>query len=257
LRVLVDPETNQTLIAGMGELHLEIIADRLVRQFGVGANVGKPQVAYRETIQREAEADGRYIKQTGGRGQYGHVKIRIEPHPQGKRFEFVNEITGGTIPREFFRPIETGIVEAMEGGVLAGFPVVNVKVTLHDGSFHEVDSSELAFKIAASIAFKDAVKRAEPILLEPIMEVEAVTPEDFLGEVLGDLNGRRGRIEKMEARGGVQIVAARVPLAEMFGYATALRSLTQGRATFTMEFVSYDPMPKQLAEQIVARVQGR
>ena len=256
LRVLTDRDTNQMLIAGMGELHLEVIADRLVREFGVKANVGKPQVAYRETLAGAAQVEGKYIRQTGGRGQYGHVELKVEPHPDGDKFEFVNEVTGGAIPKEYIRPVETGIREAMEGGVLAGYPVVNVRATLLGGSYHEVDSSELAFKVAASMAFRDAAKRAGAELLEPVMAVEVLSPEEFLGEVIGDLNGRRGRIGQMEARAGLQIVTAQVPLAEMFGYATALRSLTQGRATFTMQFVEYDKVPKQLADQIVARVRG-
>ena len=256
-KVHVDPDTNQTLISGMGELHLEIITDRLIREFKVGANVGKPQVAYRETILKEAHGEGKYIKQTGGRGQFGHVKLRIEPHPKGDAYQFVNEIVGGTIPKEFIRSIDTGVREAMESGVLAGYPMAQVRVTLYDGSYHEVDSSELAFKIAASLGFKDAARRAEPVLLEPVMQVEVLTPEEFLGDVLSDLHGRRGRIERTEARAGFQVITAQVALSAMFGYATAVRSLTQGRASFTMHFHRYEPVPKQIAEQIVARVQGR
>jgi elongation factor G len=240
----------------MGELHLEIIVDRLTREFRVGANVGKPQVAYKETIKVAAKAEGKFIRQTGGRGQYGHVWIEIEPIERGKGFEFVNKIVGGTIPREFIPAVEKGIVEAMEGGVLAGYPVVDVKVILFDGSYHEVDSSELAFKIAASMAFKDACKKGDIVLLEPIMDVEVVTPEEYMGEVIGDLNSRRGRIQSMEKRGRAQVIRAMVPLAEMFGYATDLRSKTQGRGTYTMQFSHYDEVPKNLTEQIIAKIKG-
>ena len=257
LQVRVDRDTNQTLIAGMGELHLEIIADRLIREFKVGANIGRPQVAYRETILAVSKGESKFVRQTGGRGQYGHVKLRIQPHPGAEKFKFENEIVGGSIPKEFIAPIEKGVREAMESGMLAGYPLMNIRVTLLGGSFHEVDSSELAFKVAGSMAFREALKDADQTLLEPVMEVEVVVPEDFLGEVLNDLNGRRGRIGQMTPRAGSQIVRALVPLAEMFGYATALRSLTQGRANFTMQFVDYEALPKQLAEQIVARVQGR
>ena len=255
-RVTYNEETGQTIISGMGELHLEIIVDRLTREFRVGANVGKPQVAYKETIKLPAKAEGKFIRQTGGRGQYGHVWIEIEPLERGKGFEFVNKIVGGTIPREFIPAVEKGIVEAMEGGVLAGYPVVDVRVTLFDGSYHEVDSSELAFKIAASMAFKDACKKADIVLLEPIMDVEVVTPEEYMGEVIGDLNSRRGRIQSMEKRGKAQVIRAMVPLAEMFGYATDLRSKTQGRGTYTMQFSHYDEVPKNLTEQIIAKIKG-
>ncbi len=255
-RVRTDEETGQTIISGMGELHLEIIVDRLQREFKVEANVGKPQVAYRETITKPVEAEGRYIRQTGGRGQYGHVWLRLRPQPLGKGFEFVNAIVGGVVPREFIAPVEKGITEAMEGGVLAGYPMVDVAVELFDGSYHDVDSSEMAFKIAGSIGFKEGVQRAGPILLEPIMACEVVTPEDYMGEVIGDLNGRRGRIHGMESRSGVQVITAEVPLAEMFGYATALRSATQGRASYTMQFSHYQQVPAQLAEVIVAKVKG-
>jgi elongation factor G len=256
-KVHTDTETGQVIISGMGELHLEIIVDRLVREFNVGANVGKPQVAYRESITREAEADGRFVRQTGGRGQYGHVKIRMEPLGPGKGFEFVNGIVGGSIPREYIPAVEKGVREAMESGVLAGYEMNDVKITLYDGSYHEVDSSEIAFKIAASMAFKDAAHRAGPVLKEPIMKVEVVVPEEYMGEVIGNLNSRRGRIESMDSRPGTQIIRAMVPLAEMFGYATDLRSLTQGRATYTMHFSQYEEIPKALSDEIVARVRGR
>jgi elongation factor G len=241
----------------MGELHLEIIVDRMMREFGVGANVGKPQVAYRETIRKGAEAEGRHIKQTGGHGQYGHVKIRVEPLPTGGGFEFVNEITGGRVPKEYINPTEVGIKEALEGGILAGFPMSDLKVTLYDGSYHDVDSSEMAFKIAGSMAIKEAARKAKPVLLEPIMSVEVVVPEEYMGDVIGDLNSRRGRIEGMELRGTTQIIKAMVPLSEMFGYATELRSRTQGRGSFTMHFGKYEEVPGGIAEEIVSKVQGR
>ncbi len=255
-RVRVDEETGQTIISGMGELHLEIIVDRLMREFQIGANVGRPQVAYRESITAEAKGEGRFVRQSGGRGQYGHAKIRIAPLTDGTDFEFVNEITQGVIPREFIRPVELGVREAMERGVLAGYPMVGVSVTLYDGSYHEVDSSELAFKVAGSMAFQDAAKHAKPVLLEPIMEVEVVTPEEYMGDVIGDLNSRRGRIVSMEPRAGFQVVTSHVPLSEMFGYATDLRSATQGRATYTMQFDHYDEVPASIAEQIIARARG-
>jgi len=255
-RVSFNEETGQTIISGMGELHLEIIVDRLTREFKVGANVGKPQVAYKETIKMPAKAEGKFIRQTGGRGQYGHVWLDVEPLERGKGFEFVNKIVGGVIPREFIPAVEKGVIEALESGVLAGYPVVDLKVTLFDGSYHEVDSSELAFKIAASMAFKEACKKAELVLLEPIMNVEVVTPEEYMGEVIGDLNSRRGKIQTMEKRGKVQVIRAMVPLAEMFGYATDLRSKTQGRGTYTMQFSHYDEVPKNLMEQIVAKIKG-
>ncbi len=255
-RVSTDPETGQTIISGMGELHLEIIVDRLLREHSVRANVGRPQVAYRETITEEGAGEGRFIRQTGGRGQYGHAKIRIAPLTDGTDFEFRDEIRQGVIPREFIRPVELGIREAMERGILAGYPLVGVAATLYDGSFHEVDSSELAFKVAGSLAFQDAAKKAGPVLLEPVMEVEAVTPEEYMGEVIGDLNRRRGRVIRMEPRAGFQVVTVHVPLSEMFGYATDLRSQTQGRATYTMQFDHYDEVPQSRAEEIVARAKG-
>jgi elongation factor G len=256
-RVKTDTETGQVVISGMGELHLEIIVDRLKREFGVEASVGKPQVAYKETLTRAADGEGRYIKQTGGRGQYGHAKIHLTPGEAGKGLEFVNAIVGGTIPREYIKPIEEGIREAMTTGVLAGYPVDAVRIELYDGSYHDVDSSEMAFKVAGSMAFKDASHRAKPVLLEPVMRVEVVVPEEFMGDVMGDLNSRRGRIQSMEARGGTQIVTSRVPLSEMFGYATELRSRTQGRATYSMHFDRYEPAPQQVSDEIVARVQGK
>ncbi len=255
-RVSSDPDTGQTLIAGMGELHLEILVDRLRREHGVSANVGKPQVAYRETLAGSSAAEGRYIRQTGGRGQYGHVKIRVEPLGRDGGFEFVNAIVGGAIPREFVPAVETGIREAMEGGALAGYAMADVKVELYDGSFHEVDSSEMAFKIAGSMAFKEACRRAGVLLLEPVMRVETVVPEDRMGEVIGDLNARRGRIQSMESRPGLQAIQAAVPLAEIFGYATDLRSMTQGRGDYTMHFLHYEEVPKAIREEVVARVSG-
>jgi elongation factor G len=251
-----DEETGQTIISGMGELHLEIIVDRLLREFKVEANVGRPQVAYRETITRPAKQEGRYIRQTGGRGQYGHVWITVEPGEKGKGFEFVNKIVGGSIPREYIPAVEKGIVEAAEGGVIAGYPVVDVKVSLIEGSYHEVDSSEMAFKIAGSMAFKAACHGAGPILLEPVMGVEVVSPEDFMGDVIGDLSSRRGRIQGIEARGKTQVIGAHVPLAQMFGYATDLRSKTQGRATYTMQFDHYEPAPQSVSEEVIAKVKG-
>jgi len=256
-RVNTDPETGQTILSGMGELHLEIIVDRMMREFGVGANVGKPQVAYRETIRKDAEGEGRHVKQTGGHGQYGHVKIRVEPLPSGTGFEFVDDITGGRIPKEYIKPTEMGIKEALEGGILAGYPMSDVKVTLYDGSYHDVDSSEMAFKVAGSLAIKAAVKRAKPVLLEPIMAVEVVVPEEYMGDVIGDLNSRRGRIEGMELRGTTQIIKSSVPLSEMFGYATDVRSRTQGRGSFTMHFGKYEEVPGAIAEEIVSKVQGK
>ena len=249
-KVKVDHETNQTIISGMGELHLEIIVDRLKREFNVEAKVGAPQVAYRETIRGSSEAEQKYIKQTGGKGQYGHVKIRIEPMDTGGGFEFVNEIKGGAIPREFIPAVEKGIQEAMSSGVVAGYEVVDVRVTLYDGSFHDVDSSEMAFKIAGSLAFKDAVKKAGAVVLEPMMKVEVVCPEDFMGTVIGDLSSRRGKVQGTELRGELQGVQCEVPLSEMFGYATDVRSLTEGRATFTMEFSTYADVPANIYEQL-------
>ncbi|HXW91611.1 MAG TPA: elongation factor G [Terriglobales bacterium] len=256
-KVHTDPDSGQTIISGMGELHLEIIIDRMMREFSVEANVGKPQVAYRETIRRPAEAEGKYIRQTGGRGQYGHAKIRIEPVEPGKGYEFISEIVGGAVPREYIKPIDHGIREAMEGGVLAGYEMVDIKATLLDGSYHEVDSSEIAFKIAGSMAFKEAARKASPVLLEPVMQVEVVVPEDFAGAIMGDLSSRRGRIEGMEHRAGSQVIKSIVPLAEMFGYATHMRSSTQGRATYSMHFARYEEAPRSVAEEIIARVQGK
>ena len=256
-KVNTDPDSGQTIISGMGELHLEIIVDRMMREFNVQANVGKPQVAYRETIRRKSEAEGKYIRQTGGSGQYGHVKIRIEPNEPGKGYEFVNDVVGGTVPREYIKPVDQGIKEAMEGGVLAGYEMVDVKATLYDGSYHEVDSNEMAFKIAGSMAFKEAARRASPVLLEPVMSVEVVVPEEYMGTIIGDLNSRRGRIEGIEHRAGSQVIKAMVPLAEMFGYATNMRSNTQGRATFSMHFAHYEEAPRSVAEEIIAKVQGR
>jgi len=256
-RVRTDEETAQTIISGMGELHLEIIVDRLLREFKVEANVGKPQVAYRETVTKKVEAEGRYIKQTGGRGQYGHVWLTVEPQEPGKGFEFENDIVGGTVPKEYIPAVEKGLREAIETGVLAGYPVVDLKVSLFDGSYHDVDSSEIAFKIAASMAFKDGCRKANPIILEPIMDVEVVTPEQFMGDVIGDLNSRRGKILGMETRGGFNVVSSKVPLAQMFGYSTDIRSKTQGRATFTMQFSHYEQVPNSIAEEIIAKVQGK
>ena len=255
-RVSFNEETGQTIIAGMGELHLEIIVDRLLREFKVGANVGKPQVAYRETIKNSVKVEGKFVRQSGGRGQYGHVWITMDPLERGAGFEFVNKTVGGSVPREYVAPVEKGIKEAMESGVLAGYPVVDLKVTLIDGSYHEVDSSEMAFKIAGSMAFKDGAKKAQLTLLEPIMSVEDVTPEEYMGDVIGDLNSRRGKIQSMEKRGNAQIIKAMVPLAEMFGYATDLRSKTQGRATYTMQFSHYEDVPRNIMEGIVAKVKG-
>jgi elongation factor G len=255
-RVSTDQETNQTIIAGMGELHLEIIVDRLKREYNVDANVGKPQVAYRETIKKPAKGEEKYARQTGGRGQYGHAVLEIEPNEAGKGFEFVNEIVGGVIPKEYIPAIEKGVREALEGGVLAGYEMVDVRVRLTFGSYHEVDSSEMAFKIAGSIAFKEAAKKAHPVLLEPVMKVEVVTPEEYMGSITGDLSSRRGRIEGMNSRPGAQIITAMVPLAEMFGYETDLRSMTQGRAASTMHFARYEEAPKSISEEIIAKVQG-
>jgi len=255
-KVSYDDESGQTIIAGMGELHLDIIVDRLLREFNVGANVGKPQVAYRETIRKSSKAEGKFVRQSGGRGQYGHVCIEIESLEPGEKFEFINKIVGGTIPKEYISAVEKGIREALDNGVLAGYPVVDVKVTLYDGSYHDVDSSEIAFKVAASMAFKNASKIANPVLLEPIMSVEVVTPEEYMGDVIGDLNSRRGKIQTMTKRANAQIIAALVPLSLMFGYATDMRSKTQGRATYSMQFAHYDELPKSISEEIVAKVRG-
>jgi len=256
-RVHNDEETGQTIIAGMGELHLEIIVDRLLREFKVDANVGRPQVAYRETIRAVVEkAEGRFVRQTGGRGQYGHVLLRMSPAEQGAGFTFTNKVVGGSVPREYVAPTQAGIVEAMSGGVLAGFPMVDIDVELYDGSYHDVDSSEMAFKIAGSMAFKAGAEKGKPVLLEPIEDVEVVVPEEYMGDVIGDLNSRRGHILGMEPRAGAQVVRAQVPLSEMFGYATDLRSSTQGRATYTMQFIHYAEVPASIATEIVARFRG-
>jgi elongation factor G len=255
-QVSFNDETGQTIISGMGELHLEIIVDRLLREFKVGANVGKPQVAYKETIKSKAKAEGKFVRQTGGRGQYGHVLIEVEPSEPGKGFEFENKIVGGSVPREYVPAVEKGIKEAADRGILAGYPLVDVKATLYDGSYHEVDSSEMAFKIAGSMALKEAAKKANTVLLEPIMSIEIVTPEEYMGDVIGDMNARRGRVQNIERRGNVQVIRAQAPLAEMFGYATDLRSKTQGRATYTMQFSHYDEVPKGVSEGIIAVVRG-
>ncbi len=251
-KVRVDHETGETIISGMGELHLEVLVDRMLREFKVEASIGAPQVAYKETIKGTAEAEEKYVKQSGGRGQYGHVKIKIEPLEKNGGFEFVNEIKGGVIPQEFIPPVEKGVKEALEKGVIAGYPIQDVKVTLYDGSFHEVDSSEAAFKIAGSMALRSAVAQANPVLLEPIMKVDVITPPDFLGDVTGDLSSRRGRIESMEDRGNIKVVTAYVPLANMFGYSTQLRSMTEGRASYAMEFSSYEEAPKNIADEVIA-----
>jgi elongation factor G len=256
-KVRTDEETGQTIISGMGELHLEIIVDRLLREFSVGANVGKPQVAYRETVRKGVEQQGRFIRQTGGRGQYGDVWIKLEPQKPGGGFEFVDAVKGGSIPREYIPAVEKGVKEATENGVLAGYPIVDVKVTLFDGSYHDVDSSEIAFKIAGSMAFKQAARKASPVLLEPIMSVEVVVPEVFMGDVIGDLSSRRGKVLGMDTRPAAQAIDARVPLALMFGYATDLRSMTQGRATYTMQFSHYEPVPAAVAEGIIAKFDGK
>jgi len=257
LRVATDSETGQTILAGMGELHLEIIVDRMRREFGVEANVGKPMVAYRETIRANAAGDGRHVRQSGGKGQYGHAKIRIEPLEEGKGFEFENATVGGTVPKEYVPAIEKGIIEALEGGILAGYPMSDLKVSLYDGSYHDVDSSEMAFKIAGSLAIKDAVKKAKPVLLEPVMSVEVVVPDEYMGPVNGDLISRRGRLEGMEMRGTTQLIKSMVPLSEMFGYATELRSRTQGRGSFTMHFGRYEEVPVNIANEIIAKAQGK
>jgi elongation factor G len=255
-RVRTDEETGQTIISGMGELHLEIIVDRLLREFNVGANVGKPQVAYKETIRKAVEQQGKFIRQTGGRGQYGDVWIKLEPLVPGSGFEFVDAVRGGSIPREYIPAVEKGVREATENGALAGYPMVDLKVSLFDGSYHDVDSSEIAFKIAGSMALKAAARKANPVLLEPIMAVEVVVPEDFMGDVIGDISSRRGKVLGMDTRPAAQAIDARVPLAEMFGYATDLRSMTQGRATYTMQFSHYEPVPAAVAEGIIAKYDG-
>ena len=255
-RVTTDEQTGQVVIAGMGELHLEIIVDRLKREFGVEASVGKPQVAYKETLTVAADGHGRFIRQTGGRGQFGECKIRLIPLPPGTGYQFENDIKGGSIPKEYIKPIDQGIQEALTRGILAGYPIDDVRIELYDGSYHEVDSSEMAFKIAGSMAFQDAAKKAKPVLMEPIMRVEVVSPKDYLGEVIGDLASRRGKIQSQEDRGGTQIISARVPLSDMFGYATDLRSRTQGRAAYSMFFDRYEQAPRNVSEEVIARVQG-
>jgi elongation factor G len=256
-RVSVDDETGQTLISGMGELHLEILVDRMKREFKVEANVGKPQVAYRETITQTVNSEGKFIKQSGGRGKYGHVWIELGPNEPGKGYEYVNGIVGGVVPKEYISAVSAGIQEAMRNGVVAGFPVVDIKAKLYDGSYHDVDSDEISFKVAGSIAFKEGAKKAKPVLLEPIMDVEVVTPEEYLGDVMGDLNSRRGKIEGFSARKDAQVIKARVPLAEMFGYATILRSMTQGRAIYTMQFEFYQEVPKSIADEIAEKTLGK
>jgi elongation factor G len=255
-KVKTDAETGQTIIAGMGELHLEIIVDRMMREFKVEANVGKPMVAYRETIRKRVEAEGKFVRQSGGRGQYGHVRLIVEPNESGKGYEFINEIKGGVVPREYIKPVDQGIQEALQSGVLAGYPVVDVKVTLYDGSYHEVDSNEMAFKIAGSMGFKTGCEKANPVLLEPIMAVEVVVPEDYMGDVIGNLNSRRGQIENMEDRAGVKVITSKVPLAEMFAYSTSLRGMSQGRGNYTMQFSHYNEAPRNVAEEIIAKVRG-
>jgi elongation factor G len=255
-KVRVDKETSQTLISGMGELHLEIIVDRLMREYKVEAKVGKPQVAYKETITKTSTAEGKFVRQSGGRGQYGHVILTVSPNEPGKGFEFANKVVGGRVPREYVPAVEKGVKGALEEGVLAGYPVVDVKVTLDDGSYHDVDSSEFAFSIAGSIGFKEAVRKGSPVLLEPIMDVEVVTPEEFTGDVVGDLSSRRGKVAGIEARSGTQAIKARVPLEEMFGYATDIRSKTQGRATYTMQFAHYEEVPHQKSTEIMAGAKG-
>lgn len=256
-RVSVNEETGQTLIAGMGELHLEILVDRMKKEFKVEANIGKPQVAYRETITKKVQAEGKFVRQTGGRGKYGHVWIEIEPNEKGKGYEFINKIVGGVVPKEYIPAVSAGIEDAMKNGVLAGYPVVDVKVTLFDGSYHEVDSDEISFRVAGSMAFKEAARKADAVLLEPIMEVEVVTPEEYLGDVMGDLNSRRGKIEGFSARKDAQVIRALVPLSEMFGYVTILRSMTQGRAIYTMQFAHYQEVPKSIADQIIEKTIGK
>jgi elongation factor G len=256
-RVKTDEDTGQTLISGMGELHLEIIVDRLKREFKVDANIGKPQVAYKETIKKKVSQEGKFIRQSGGKGQYGHVWIEIEPNEKGKGYIFENAIVGGAIPKEYIPSVSQGIQEAMKNGVLAGYPVEDIKAKLTDGKYHDVDSSEMAFKIAGSIAFKEAARKANPVLLEPIMDVEVVTPEEYMGDVMGDLSSRRGKIEGVSQRVDAQVIKAMVPLSEMFGYSTILRSMTQGRAIYTMQFAHYDETPKSITEQIIEKVKGK
>jgi elongation factor G len=252
-QVSTDADSGQTIIAGMGELHLEVIVDRMRREFKVEANVGKPQVAYRETIRTSIEKEGRFVRQSGGRGQFGHVVLRLEPLEPGSGFEYETEIVGGSVPKEYFKAVEQGVSEALERGVIAGYPMVDVKVTLLDGSYHEVDSNEMAFKIAASIGLQDGAREASPVLLEPVMATEIVTPEDFMGDVVGDVNRRRGKVNSIEMRSGAQCINAFVPLAEMFGYATELRSMTQGRASYTMQFDHYEGVPNHISEELQAK----
>jgi elongation factor G len=255
-KVSVDDETNQTLISGMGELHLEILVDRMKREFKVDANVGKPQVAYRETITETVQAEGKFVKQSGGRGKYGHVWLEISPNEPGKGFEFENAIVGGTVPKEYITPVSNGVQEAMRNGVIAGYQVVDVKVKLYDGSYHDVDSDEISFKVAGSMAFKSGARKASPKILEPIMDVEVTTPEEYLGDVMGDLNSRRGKIEGFNSRKDAQVIKATVPLAEMFGYATTIRSMTQGRAIYSMQFLHYAQLPKSVEDEIVEKTQS-
>jgi elongation factor G len=255
-RMATDQETGQTIISGMGELHLEIIVDRMLREFKVECNVGKPQVAYRETIRKSVKAEGKFVRQSGGRGQYGHCWLELHPQEPGQGFVFENKVVGGAIPREYINPIEAGVKEAMENGIIAGYPMVDIKVVVYDGSYHDVDSSEMAFKIAGSMGFKAGAAKATPTLLEPYMKVEVVVPEEYMGDVIGDLNSRRGRIEGMEARNGAQSIRAFVPLADMFGYSTDLRSKSQGRGNYSMEFSHYDDVPKNISEAIIAKVKG-
>jgi len=252
-QMYTDQDSGQTIIRGMGELHLEVIVDRMFREFKVEANVGRPQVAYRESITRSAQAQGKHIRQTGGHGQYGDVWLRIEPNERGKGFEFVSEIVGGTVPKEYIKPVENGVRETLENGIIAGYPMIDVKVALYDGSYHDVDSNEMAFKTAGSLAIKEAVRKAAPIILEPIMLVEVTTSEEFYGDVIGDLNRRRGTILGMDSRGVTSVVRGHVPLAEMFGYVNELRSMTSGRASYSMEFAHYNPVPKNIADEIIAK----
>jgi elongation factor G len=255
-RVHTDQETGQCIISGMGELHLQIIVDRMLREFKVDCKVGEPQVAYRETIRKTVEAEGKFVRQSGGHGQYGHCWLKLEPQEAGAGFSFENKVVGGAIPKEFIKPIEEGVKQAMESGVVAGYPVVDVKATVYDGSFHEVDSSEAAFKIAGSMAFKNGAEKANPVLLEPYVKVEVIVPEDYMGDVIGDLNSRRGRIDGMEPRNGAQVINAFVPLSEMFGYSTDLRSKTQGRGNYSMEVSYYDEVPKNIADAVTAKNKG-
>jgi len=256
-KVRTDEDSGQTIISGMGELHLEILVDRMKREYKVEANVGEPKVAFRETIRKKADAEGKYIRQTGGSGHYGHCKLRVEPNEPGKGYEFVNEIKGGSVPREFIKPIDQGVQGAIELGILAGYPIVDVKVSLYDGSYHEVDSDEMAFKIAGSMAFKEAARKASPVLLEPVMAVEVTVPEEHMGTIIGDINSRRGRIEHVDRIGGSQVIKAIVPLKEMFGYVNEIRSSTQGRASYSMQFARYEEAPRMIADEIIGRAQGK